>query len=97
MWVKKQVKLRMNNWGFPSSSEGKESTCNGVDLGSIPGLGRSPGGGHDNPFQQSCLENPVDRGAWEVAVHGVTKSRKTEQLKTMHKHSVHNRSPYQRP
>ena len=44
--------------GFPGSSSGKESTCNVGDLGSIPGLGRSPGGGHGNPLQYSCLENP---------------------------------------
>ena len=46
--------------GFPGGSEGKESTCNAVDLGSTPGLGRSPGEGHDNPFQYSCLENSMD-------------------------------------
>ena len=44
--------------GFPSGSEGKESACNAGDLGSIPGLGRSPGGGHSNPLQYTCLENP---------------------------------------
>ena len=44
------------------------------DVGSIPGSGRSPGEGHDNPLQYSCLENPKDRGAWWAAVHGVTKS-----------------------
>jgi len=43
------------------------------DPGSIPGLARSPGGGHDNPLQHSCLENPMDRGAWWAAVHGVTR------------------------
>ena len=46
------------------------------DAGSIPGLGRSPGGGHGNPFQYSCLENPMDRGAWWAIVHGVIKSKK---------------------
>ena len=45
------------------------------DLGSIPGLGRSSGGGHGNPLQYSCLENPMDKGAWQVMVHGVTKSQ----------------------
>ena len=45
------------------------------DVGSIPGPGRSPGGGHDNPLQCSCLENPMDRGAWHAAVHRVTKSQ----------------------
>ena len=44
------------------------------DVGSIPGSGRSPGGGHGNPLQYSCLENPMDRGAWQSTVHGVTKS-----------------------
>ena len=45
-------------------SSGKASTCNAGDLGSIPGLGRSPGEGNGNPLQYSCLENPMDRGAW---------------------------------
>ena len=45
------------------------------DVGSIPGSGRSPGGGHGNPLQYSCLENPMDRGAWWATVHGVAKSR----------------------
>ena len=49
---------------FPHSSVGKESACNAGDLGSIPGSGRSPGEGNDNPLQYSCLENPMDRGAW---------------------------------
>ena len=44
--------------GFPSGSDGKESTCNAEYLGSVPELGRSPGGVHGNPFQYSCLENP---------------------------------------
>ena len=44
--------------GFPDSSDSKESTCNVGDLGSVPGLGRSPGGGHGNSFQYSCLDNP---------------------------------------
>ena len=61
--------------GFPGVSEVKESACNVGDLGSIPGLGRSPGEGNGNPLQYSCLENPMDRGAWWATVHGVTKSR----------------------
>ena len=84
---------------FLDSSFGKESTCNARDLGSIPGLGRSPGDrkgypfqysvlgnsrecivhgikeGNGTPLQYSCLENPMDGGAWWVAVHGVTKSQ----------------------
>ena len=54
---------------------GKESACNARDLGSIPGLGRSPGGAHGNPLQSSCLENPMDTGIWWATVHGVAKSR----------------------
>ena len=50
--------------GFPGGSDGKESTCNVGDLGSIPGLRRSPGGGHGNQLQYSCLENPMDTGVW---------------------------------
>ena len=61
--------------GFPHSSVGKESACNAEDLGSIPGSGRSPGEGNGNPLQYSCLENPVDSGAWRATVHGVTRVR----------------------
>ena len=61
--------------GFPGSSNSKESTYNAGDLGLIPGLGRSPGEGHGNPLQYSCLENLMDRGAWRATVHGVTKSQ----------------------
>ena len=50
--------------GFPGGSEVKASASNAGDLGSIPGLGRSPGEGNGNPFQYSCLENPIDGGAW---------------------------------
>ena len=52
--------------GFSGGSDSKESACNVGDLGSIPGLGRSLGGGHGNPLQYSCLENPMDRGAWRA-------------------------------
>ena len=51
-----------------------ESACNTGDPGSIPGLGRSPGGGNGNPLQYSCLENPMDRGAWWAIAHGIAKS-----------------------
>ena len=64
-----------SNLGFPGGSDGKESACSGGDLGSIPGLGRSSGEGYDYPLQYSCLENPMDRGAWRVTVHGITKSK----------------------
>ena len=59
--------------GFPGGSEVKASACNAGDLGSTPGLGRSPGDG--NPLQYSCAENPMDGGAWWATVHGVAKSR----------------------
>ena len=60
--------------GFPGGSDGKESAHNARDQGSNPQLGRSPGEGTGNPLQYSCLENSVDRGAWQAAVHEVTKS-----------------------
>ena len=60
---------------FHCSSVSKESACNAGDLGLIPGLGRSPGEGNGNPLQYSCLESPLDRGAWWATVHGVTRVR----------------------
>ena len=60
--------------GLDGGSDDKESICNAGDLGSIPGWGRSPGEGNGYPLQHSCLENSVDRGAWQAIVHGVTKS-----------------------
>ena len=60
---------------LPCSSYGKESACNAGDLGSIPGLGRSLGEGNGNPLQCSCLENPMDSGAWWATVYGVAKSQ----------------------
>ena len=74
--------------GLPQRLSGKESACNaGVirDVGSIPGWGRSPGGGHGNPLQYSCLENPLDRGAWRATVHGVTESQARLKQLSMHK------------
>ena len=61
--------------GFPGGSDGKESAYNVGDLGLTPGSGRSPGGGHGTPLQYSCLENPMNRGAWKAKVYGVVKSR----------------------
>ena len=60
---------------FPGGSNGKASAYNAGDPGSIPGSGRSPGEGNGNPLQYSCLENPMDGGAWQATVHGVAKSR----------------------
>ena len=57
----------------PGGSDGKESTCNEGGLGLIPELGGSLGEGNGNPFQYSCLENSMERGAWQATVHGVTK------------------------
>ena len=59
-----------NILGFPGGSEGKGSACNAGDLGLIPESGRSPGEGNGNPPQYSCLENPMDGGAWPATVHG---------------------------
>ena len=59
--------------GFPHSSVDTESACSAGDQGFISGLGRSPGEGNGNPLQHSCLENPVDRGAWQATVHGVVR------------------------
>ena len=61
--------------GFPGGSEVKVSACNVGDLGSTPGSGRSPGEGNGNPLQYSCLENPMDRGAWLAILYGVVKSQ----------------------
>ena len=64
--------------GLPWWLSGKESACNAEDAGDaglIPGSGRSSGGGHSNPLQYSCLENPMDRGAWQATVYGVAKSQ----------------------
>ena len=60
---------------FPGGSEGKESACSAGFPGSIPGLERSPGEGDGNPLKYSCLEYPLDGGAWQATVHGVAKSQ----------------------
>ena len=60
---------------FPGGSEVKASACNVGDPGSVPGSGKSPGEGNGNPLHYSCLENPMDRGAWRAIVHGVIKSQ----------------------
>ena len=66
--------LQMLITDFPGDSVGKESACNAGVLGSIPGMGRSPGEGNSYPLQYSCQENPMDRGAWWSTVHGAAKS-----------------------
>ena len=64
--------------GLPQWLRGKESACNeevAEDAGSVPGLAGFPGGGHGNTLQYSCLENPMDRGAWQAIIHAVAKSQ----------------------
>ena len=73
LWPEVSV-IKINCWltGSQCGSDGKASAYNGGDLGSIPGSGRSPREGNGNSLQYSCLENPMDRGAWRATVHGVT-------------------------
>ena len=63
--------------GFPGGSAMKNLPANAGDGGSTPGLGRSPGEANDNPLQDSCLRNPMERGAWQATVHGVEKESDT--------------------
>ena len=79
IWIQHSLPL-----GFPGGSDSKESTCNTGDLGSIPELGRSPGGGHGNPLQYFCLENPMERGAWRATVYRVAKSQTWLKRLSMH-------------
>ena len=65
----------MNNLGFPGGSVVKNPPADAGDMGSVLGSGRSSGEGNGNPLQYSCLENPMDRGAWRAAVPGIAKSR----------------------
>ena len=64
LWHSAFFMVQLSTMSFPGGSDSKASACNAGDLGSIPGLGRSPGEGNGNPLQYSCLENPMDGGAW---------------------------------
>ena len=74
------IGLYVYPYAFPGGSDSKESVCNVGDLGSVPGLGRSPGEGHANQLQYSCLQNSMGKGAWWAPVHGIAESNTTEQL-----------------
>ena len=78
--------FNMLSRGFSGCSDGKETACNGGNPSSIPGSGRSPGGGNGYPFPYSCLENPMDRGASQAMVHRVTKSQ-NDGSDLAHRHS----------
>ena len=72
----------LGSQGFPGGTAVKNPPANAGDSGSVPGWGRSPGGGHGNPLQYSCLENTTDRGAWRAAIQGVAESDVTEHALT---------------
>ena len=82
--------------GFPGGSVVQNPPANAgdtIDMGSIPGLGRSSGVGNGNPLQYSCLENPMDRGAWRATVHGVAKETDTtEHIINLTKRNGHKRN-----
>ena len=79
------------NPGFPGGISGKEPACQcrrHREMDPIPGLGRAPRGGHGHPLQYSCLENPMERGAWWATVHRVLKSQTQLKQLSMHTHSL---------
>ena len=78
-----------SSYGFLGGSEGKESACNSGDPDLIPGSGRSPEEGKGYPLQYSCLENLMDRGAWQATVHGVAKSQDDWAINNVHFHFSH--------
>ena len=80
MWHKEQLLLSNNERGLPGGSVVKNSPANAEDSGSSPRSRRSSGEGNGNPFQYSCLRNPMDRGACQSTVHGVTKESDTAQM-----------------
>ena len=80
-------------FGFPGVSDEREFACSTGDLGSIPGLGRSPGEGNGNPLRYFCLKNLLDRGAWQATVHNVHKESDTTEEQNAPTHSVQSLSP----
>ena len=85
LWVASNPDVTYCYWVFPCSSISKESVCNAGDVGLNPGLRRSPGEGSGNALQYSCLENPMDRGAWQAIVLGVAGVRHDFVIKPPHK------------
>ena len=83
--IRKALIIYVARLGFSDGPVGEESACNVEDTSSVPGSERSPAGGHDDPLQDSCLENPMDRGAWHTVAHRVAKSR--TQLKQLSAHT----------
>ena len=78
----------MNILGFPGGSLLKNLPASAGDTGLIPGSGGSPGGENANPLQYSCLENPMDRGAWQAIVHGIAESALSVHFPTVNKATV---------
>ena len=74
-WYTNKILVHVPPQGFPGGSVVKNLLARAGDVGSIPGSGRSPGERNGNPLQNSCLENPMDRGGWWATVHGVAKSQ----------------------
>ena len=82
--VEEIMEVANHRFLLPCWLSSKESVCNAQNPGLIPGLGRAPGEGNGDPLQYSCLGNPMGRGAWQAAVHGITKeSGTTKQTKTI--------------
>ena len=81
------IQVFLLSYKFPGGASGKEPACNAGDIrdaGLIPGSGRYPGRGHGTPLQYSCLENPMDRGAWQATVHRVTKNQTLLKQASLH-------------